>query len=291
LPASFRNGKAWVGVPDDRVEQFLVNDLNIDRLIEVLDYFFMLGKKYTPPRALHYQQALGLEILVTEQMDMHLLWSKSKVFIKPLPRYLLDSEFWEEFIECPKECKYKEHFQALRRSGQLHNSYKITGKHPCQHADLWMRAIGFSFSYVHLIAHESDFEIAKSKKLVPDGLNFEDWKCFVSRLLSATASGGKILKLVHRRFKYGELDLERLNQILMLRDPLGWLFQGNDVQGFLQGHVFLPPLSIYVAVVLVSMQARIVYTNVKENKALIAVMYGTIIFLVTFSMLILVQLA
>ncbi|KAM0255632.1 hypothetical protein ACHAQJ_005557 [Trichoderma viride] len=279
LPATFRNGRAWIGIPEDRVEQFLEKDLNVDRLTEVDDYFFMLGKENTPPRTLHYQQALGLEIFVTERMDMHLLWSNGKIFIKPLPRYLLDSQFWEEFLECPEECHYHFTFDVLRKGGQMRNT-KLAQDKPCKHNDLWMRAMGFAFSYVGLIAHESDFEIAKSKKLVPDGLDFEDWKCFVSRVLSDRTSGGRIFGQIDKRFTYGELDLARLNQIFVLRDLIRWLFPGNNDQGsfrdqrlfrdeaFFPDHFFLPPLSMYVAIVLVSMQVRTAYTNMKENKAL-----------------------
>lgn len=233
--------------------------------MEVFDCFFMLGKENTPPRALSYQQALGLEITVIEKMDMHLLYSKEKIFVKPLPRYLLEPNFWEEFLECPKECPYHTMFTALRRGGQLRSSFKLTELKPCSHSINWMRAIGFAFSYVALVSNESDFEIAKAKKLIPDDLNFEDWKYFVSRVLSDSA-GGKILRQIDKRFTYGELDLARLNQVFMIRDPFRWLFQGNEHRDFVQGRFFLPPLSIYVAIVLGYMFARAAYTKIKENK-------------------------
>lgn len=271
LPSSFRNGKAWTGIPEKRVEQFLTKDLSVDGLMEVFDCFFMLGKKNTPPRALSYQQALGLEITLIEKMDMHLLYCKDRLLIKPLPKYLLEPKFWEEYLECPDECPYNEMFTAFRRGGQLHNRHRLTELKTCNHCIIWMRAFGFAFSYVALVCTESDFKIAKAKDLIPDDINFEDWKYFVSRILSDSA-GGKILRQIDKRFTYGELDLARLNQISMIRTPLKWLFQGNEHRELVQSHFFLPPLSIYVAVVLGYRFAGIAYTKMKENQPLAAVM-------------------
>lgn len=119
--------------------------------MKVFDCFFMLGKKNTPPRALSYQQALGREITVIEKMDMHLLYSKDKILIKPLPKYLLEPKFWEQYLECPEECPYNDMFTAFRRGGQLHHSHRLTKLKPCNHSVIWMRALGFAFSYVGLV--------------------------------------------------------------------------------------------------------------------------------------------
>lgn len=265
MPASYRIGIAWIGIPENRVEQFLTIDLSVDRLMKAFDCFFMLGKEYIPPRALSYQQALGLEITVIEKMDMHLLYSKDKIFIKPFPRYLLEPKFWDEFLECPKECPYHSPFTTLRREGRLNSGFELTKLKPCNHSIIWMRAMGFAFSYVGLVRNRSDFEIAKGKNLMPDGLNFENWKYFVSRVLSDNA-GGKILRHIDKRFTFGELNLERLNQIFMIRSPLMWLCQGNEYRDFVQGPFFLPPFSIYVAVVMGYMLAGTAYTKFKKNK-------------------------
>ncbi|KAL7790765.1 hypothetical protein V8C37DRAFT_417339 [Trichoderma ceciliae] len=289
LPVSFRHGKAWIGPPHKRVHHFLVDDLNIDRLTEASPYFFMLGKA-SPPRPLHYQRALGLEIFVAERMDTHLLWAKGKIFIKPFPRYLLERQFWTEFLECPEGCPYALHSRLLRTSGHVRNNHRFTRHDPCAHSKLWRCAMGFVYSYMALVAHESDFDIAKSKRLVPEEVEFEDWKTFISRMLGSS----KIIGQIDERFLYGELDLARLNKLFMFRHPLKYLFQWNDGYGFFQDHFsLLPSLSIYMAVVLVSMQAGIAMTKLKENKALALVMYGTLMLslvsLVAVSTLTLVQ--
>ncbi|KAL7967262.1 hypothetical protein HDV63DRAFT_147777 [Trichoderma sp. SZMC 28014] len=270
LPSSFGNDTAWVGIPEQRVEEFLKGDLNVDRLMQVFDCFFMLGKGNVTPRALSYQQALGLEITVIEKMDMHLLYSKDRILIKPLPKYLLEPKFWEQHLECPEKCPYNGMFTALRKTGQFHNSHKFTKLKPCDHTIVWRRALGFAFSYVGLVCTRSDFNIAKAKHLIPDDVDFEDWKYFVSRILSKSA-GGKILKQIDKRFLYGELDLARLNQVFMIRSPFEWLSQDNEHRELVQSHFFLPPLSIHVAVVLGYHYARIAYREMKGNMALASV--------------------
>ncbi|KAL7818656.1 hypothetical protein V8C44DRAFT_318609 [Trichoderma aethiopicum] len=268
LPASFRNGSAWVGPPHNRVRYFLADDLNMKKLTEASAYFFLLGKVKSP-RPLHYQQAIGLEIQVSERMDTHLLWTKRKIYIKPFPRYLLEPKFWSEYLDCPRSCPYASDFRLLRESGLMRRSAQFSQEVPCEHSRLWKCAMGFVYSYVALIAHESDFAVAKSHRLVPDSLEFHEWKLFVDRMLR----GGKLYGQIDQRFTYGELDLARLNTIMMLRRPLRYLSSlGGDADGFFPGHRFspLPALSAAVASVLFSSeQAKTFATKLKENKFLV----------------------
>ncbi|KAH6607301.1 hypothetical protein Trco_003614 [Trichoderma cornu-damae] len=272
LPASFRHGQAWIGSPDKRVHRFLMDDLEMDRLTEVLSYFFMLGKA-SPPRPLHYQLALGLDIFVTERMDTHLLWAKGKIFIKPLPRYMLEPQFWAEYLDCPEDCPNHLDFMLLRASGPARRGRRATLRGPCDHSKLWKCAMGFVYSYIALIAHESDFGIAKSKGLVPEEVDFQGWKAFVSRMLVS----GRIYGQMDERFTYGELDLARLNKLFMFRHPIRYVLQWNECHGFFQDHVsLLPSLTIYMAVVLATMQASTVVAKLQENKTLVLVMYGSV---------------
>ncbi|KAK1255935.1 hypothetical protein MKX07_008194 [Trichoderma sp. CBMAI-0711] len=270
LPASFRNGSAWIGPPHNRVRYFLADDLNMDKLTEASAYLFIVGKVKSP-RPLHYQQALGLEVQVSERLDTHLLWANGKIYIKPLPRYVFEPKFWTEYLDCPKSCPYATDFHLLRESGLMRRSAQFSQEVPCEHSKLWKCAMGLVYSYVALIAHESDFAIAKSHKLVPDSLEFHEWKLFVDRMLR----GGKLYGQIDERFTYGELDLARLNTVMMLRRPLRYLSPwGGDSDGFFPGHRFspLPALSAAVATVFLSSeQTKLVMLKLKENKSLILV--------------------
>ncbi|QYS93293.1 hypothetical protein H0G86_000674 [Trichoderma simmonsii] len=283
LPASFRNGPAWVGIPHNRVQHFLKDDLNIERLEEASTYFSILGKA-KPPQALHHQQALGLEILVTEKMDTHLLWTKGKIFIKPFPRYLLDPEFWSEQLECPKGCAYASEFQMLRAAGLVRRKTRFSKRKPCSHSKLWKCAMGFVYSYIALISHESDFRIAKASKLLPDDMDFKDWQGFVERTLR---KNGKIHGQIDERFTYGELNMARLNTLLMLQQPRRYLFQDDGSYGFLRDHTsLLSPVSVYTGVVLASVQVRPTIANFKRNRPLtIALVILLVSFWVLYSVL------
>ncbi|KAH7113587.1 hypothetical protein EDB81DRAFT_848696 [Dactylonectria macrodidyma] len=53
-----------------------------------------------PPRALHHKLFLGREIFVTERMDMHLVWTTGRMLLKPIPRFLLEPDFWTKYLCC-----------------------------------------------------------------------------------------------------------------------------------------------------------------------------------------------
>ncbi|KAL7919548.1 hypothetical protein ACQKWADRAFT_315597 [Trichoderma austrokoningii] len=268
LPASFRHGPAWIGLAKNRVQQFLTSDLSVDRLLQVFDCFFVLGNGTVSPRTLSYQQALGLDVTAVDSMEMHMLYTKNKMFIKPLARYLMEPKFWYEHLECPDDCVYHDTFTMLRQGAQLHNSRRFTSIRPCSHSILWRRAMGFAFSYVALVSTQSDFDIAKAKALIPDDVTFDDWKHFVARVLSG-CGGGRILKLMDKRFTYGELDLARVNQVFMMRSPSEWLANMTVHREMVQSHFLLPPLSVDVAAIFARRFARIAQSKVQEHQYLI----------------------
>lgn len=92
LPASYRN-------PHDVVEaatltlDFLGQELRVDRLNDIHDWLWLAGRPM-PPRPLYYQIALRRQIVVHERMDLHLTWDRVRLFLKPIPRYLLHEQFW-----------------------------------------------------------------------------------------------------------------------------------------------------------------------------------------------------
>ncbi|KAF0331322.1 hypothetical protein GQ607_001630 [Colletotrichum asianum] len=67
-------------------------ELNLKRLADVHDWVWLAGRSMPPP-PLHYQNLLGRQIQVAEQMDMHLVWSKSKIWIKSIEQFLMEPRF------------------------------------------------------------------------------------------------------------------------------------------------------------------------------------------------------
>jgi len=88
LPATFRTKGDNIISPQPNIE-FLEQELLVKRINRVQDWLWACGRPM-PARPLHYQILLGRNITITENMELHLVWSKDRIFIKPIPLYLLD---------------------------------------------------------------------------------------------------------------------------------------------------------------------------------------------------------
>ncbi|CAK7227337.1 hypothetical protein SEUCBS140593_006542 [Sporothrix eucalyptigena] len=95
---------------------YLVTELGLGRLDGFNHHWFWLLGSPALPRPLHDSAHRGRTICVTERMDRHLglgLGSDGGrgggggridlLYLKPLPRFLLDTRFWEQVLSC--ECK------------------------------------------------------------------------------------------------------------------------------------------------------------------------------------------
>jgi hypothetical protein len=122
---------------------------------------------------------LGREIIITEDPNEHLVWHETRIFIKPLPIFLVDLDCWTRKI-----CKTKQLYEA---------------------------ACGFLLSYAWLVGHESDLRIAREKGLLPDFIHWATWTEFMSEFLEHIDL--QSLCGVSPRYQYGELRLSRLNKI------------------------------------------------------------------------------
>lgn len=133
--------------------------------------------------ALHRQRVKGREIIVTEEPRLHLVWIHNRIFIKPLPRYLLSYAFWEGYLD--------------ERSNKL-------GKYQ---SDIRKAASGFLRTYRYLIRHETDFNIAQQEhlSLIPKDVDWRSFSRFIAELSSIDDA------TVSKRYRYGELRLTRLN--------------------------------------------------------------------------------
>ena len=82
----------------------LAQELGLKRLRRLEPYLSVTGRP-VPPVPLHRHVLLGRRFLVTEQMDLHLVWSTDPldILLKLLPYYLLMNDFWERYLLC--ECE------------------------------------------------------------------------------------------------------------------------------------------------------------------------------------------
>jgi hypothetical protein len=131
------------------------------------------------PRSLYYQKFLRREIVIAEELDLHLVWAKSRIFIKPLPDFLLNYDFWETNISCDP---------------QLHRA-----------------ACGLLYSYCGLIRFGHDLRVAQESRLINENLDYRAWSDFARTILPNL--NPKDSNIMDKRFQYGELRLNRLDTI------------------------------------------------------------------------------
>ncbi|KAF5510886.1 hypothetical protein CGCS363_v003662 [Colletotrichum siamense] len=264
LPAVYRDAHENLNNPsvsENNILACIDKELNLKRLADVHNWLWLAGRPM-PPRPLHYQDLLGRQIQVTEQMDMHLVWSKSKIWIKPLPRFLMEPRFWQDYLSC--------------KPGPINGTHHID-RQPCSCRLRRQRALGFFFSYAALVSYESDFIIARDKHLVPMEFNWLTWRRFVKELLD----NENIYRDIDPRFHYGELRLNRLNKLYYLwKTPLrAYRSYWNQYGSFFEGNfTWMASSTIYLVVVLTAMQVGLGTSMLKDNHAFQRASYGFTVF-------------
>lgn len=252
LPATWRTPKKHITLPEDDLENFVAHDLLATRLESVHNHLWMVGRML-PPRPLHVQLLMSRAIVVTDKIELHLVWTKGKIFVKPLPRYLLDESF----------CKAR-----------------IDGK-----AKLAECARGILFTYTALVASESDFRIAFDMGLLPRTMDWSAWRTIVRRFVERySVSGQDIYTVINKRYLYGELRLDRLNTIYRwLRGS--WLYgYSQETSPSLYSDFFtdnfgkLAAALAYMVIVLTAMQVGLADDLLENNKAFRQACYGFTIF-------------
>ncbi|KAF5669915.1 kinesin light chain [Fusarium denticulatum] len=229
---------------------YLRVDLETPRLDKIYSFLWLAGLP-RPARPLHRQNLLMRTIYLTENPDEHLVWHDASLFIKPIPAYLLDYEFWEQEL--------------------------------CNDAALYESAYGLLVSYVWLVRHPSDLRVASGAGLLPADIDWNDWVVFVTDLNVRLDS--TMLCNVDLRYRYGELRLSRLNTLYRL--GLAGFSLRNVVYGFMSGSVryttffernfgWILGVFVYVTVVLSAMQVALATDKFSNSDNFQQFSYGII---------------
>jgi hypothetical protein len=246
LPAVYHTPEKLLRRPKDDIEQFLKDDLCIPRLERIHKYLWLAGKQL-PASPLHEQENLRRKIHISEQVDLHLCLADSSIFIKPLPEYLLDFNFWSQNICCDSK--------------------------------LYESARGFLLSYAWLVSREIDFKIAKDKELLPslsgDELIWEKWVEIISKFLESVDLEETSRKGFSSRYQFGELDIRKLNLIYRLVPDLyfrylssGYHFGNYQFDAFFRRNFsWLLVAFAYTTVILTAMQLGLATNNLRDSNA------------------------
>ena len=230
------------------LQTYLEGDLDVDGLNKVHKHLWFAG---LPQRArpLHHQLMIDRKIMLTERADLHLLWHDDRLYLKPLPDYLLSYGIWEA---------------ALLKDGILFENAK-----------------GLLLSYLWLIRQKSDFLIAQSEDLVSKDLTWGHWATFVTAIFSNIVSDS--FDGISPRYLYGELRLSRVNLIYRLcrntrssKTLIRGHFYGYHTYASFIGQNFAWVLTVivYITIVLTAMQVGLATTELQSSQSFNRASYG-----------------
>ncbi|CAH0047352.1 unnamed protein product [Clonostachys solani] len=260
LPACYMNQSDDLDVPE-LSDAYIWRILDVDRLDQLARWLWMAGRP-RPPLPLHIQVSANPEILLTERIQKHLVWNHRGIFIKPMPRLLLEPHFWDRHLSCLKDCLCSD-----------------DGTEQCDRRKAYRSARGFLFSYAALVRFEGDFLIAKDKNLLPSEVTWGAWREFVRQTLASES----IYEEISPRFVFGELDTRILTR--MLNAWSSWSGQIRyERYGFRYGSFFrdsfsvLATITVFIAIVLTAMQVGLATTLLSDNATFQSVSYGFTVF-------------
>ncbi|EFX04481.1 hypothetical protein CMQ_1409 [Grosmannia clavigera kw1407] len=269
LPGVYREaGQSVLTVPA-LTAAYLTAELDLGRLDDYSHHWFWLLDSPALPRPLHDCRHKSRVICLTERLDRHLGLGLSAggggsakqtlLFVKPLPRLLLDVRFWQ-MLSCNR--------------GDSSHTHAHCPKH-----HLWECALGFLYSYAALVPCESDFRLAQHHGLLPAEVAWTGWRVLVGQVATCADVRGRRF---HQRFRYGELWLHRLREMAQLRrggllpvlvgrlDRIGRFFQDNVRS--------LASLVAYMAVVLSALQTGLTTVRLADSAAFQSLAAGFTVF-------------
>jgi hypothetical protein len=178
-------GQPRIALQDPNIGSYLQAELITPLLNKLSPHLWLVAKQDSSHvSSLSHQIVRGRDIIITENPELHLVWIYDRVYIKPIPMYLLSHAFWE--------------FYLVSKNSPIPEPLR---------QDIAKAAQGFLRSYSYLIRHKSDFLLAQDAKhrLLPENIRY-------SRFIRLITEFEHIPDInVSPRYAFGELRLTRLN--------------------------------------------------------------------------------
>jgi hypothetical protein len=268
-PKAARNhlaGQPSILHDDDQVPAYIKNELVTPKLNKMAPHLWLLATpSSTHVSPLHEQIVRGRQVVISENPELHLVWIGSRVFIKPLPIYLLSRTFWEYY---------------------LHAS-KATPEQEQRRVQLAQAALGYMRSYHHLIRHESDFHIAVNMHLVPPNVTHLQFMVFISGFRKISDDE------VSPRYRFGELRMTRLNAWarLLLGEPyfhkVAWQYADVFARYYAPYLFVFSVVSVILSAMQVGVGARTEWSSFQGVSAWFSVL--TLVFVVLVSLILILD--
>ncbi|KAK8131611.1 hypothetical protein PG984_008049 [Apiospora sp. TS-2023a] len=199
-PITHIPGDPAVGLGHDDVGAYVSKHLSTPVLDELYGKLWLGARKsgaHIDP--LHTQKVKGRIIVPTEDPSLHLIWNRDKIYIKPVPEFLLNHDFWSMYLQSSDQGP------APRDSRGRPQPQPPIPSH--------LTAAGFLRSYALLIPNRLDFMLAKESYLVPLEIDWLEWSKFVITFRH------KQDHEVAKRYHYGQIRLSRLHWAIRIFRP------------------------------------------------------------------------
>jgi hypothetical protein len=189
--SAFRDDKPKTTLPsyprtlinDTAMGTFLTQELTTPDLDKFHKFLWLCGTQSgTDIAPISEQSVRGRTIIVTENVEMHMLWINDRIYLKSIPRFLLSYAFWDFYL-----------------------GTRNTGLTDAQKIEVGKAARGYLRSYAYLIRRKLDFQIAQEKGLIPPRIKFSKFVTFIRGFETLENED------ISLRYSYGELRLGRLN--------------------------------------------------------------------------------
>ncbi|TKX23875.1 hypothetical protein C1H76_3813 [Elsinoe australis] len=255
FPVATRNDKKDVVPTIDPNDDIVVvaslkSDLCVQRITNIESWLWVCGR-LLPPRALNTQAVLRREIVPSEDVELHMLWTSGKIFIKPLPFYFRSEDF---------------------------RKYMYNSKEPWS-----FDGRGLLYSYTALLAHPYDLKLAIDIGLMCPKMEWEEWQDIVTEFMKQHPYPD-VFQSISPRYHYGELRLSRLDKIY--RWGKGNLLRGySNLTGntrwadfFSDNFGKIAAVLFYVTIVLTAMQVGLATDTLGLDQAFQRASYGFTVF-------------
>ena len=169
------------------LSEFLLGDICPKKLNGLAPHLWLCSTpSHTNIPPLHHHAIHGRTIIASEDPALHLIWFTGRIFIKPLPAYLLSHAFWQQYMYGGEPCENK---KLVAQSG-----------------------LGLLRSYIYSICYERDLRIAQEPHLalVPPEVTWKQW-CDFSASFEAIGNSE-----VAPRYHFGKIQLSRLHWLVRI---------------------------------------------------------------------------
>ncbi|CAG7942402.1 unnamed protein product [Penicillium salamii] len=186
-PKDYLPGEPRLGINDHRVYEYLQSEFMTETLNDLSPHLWLVATlDSTHISSLRHQIVRGRNVIITEDPGLHLVWIYDRVFVKPMPKYLLSHAFWEFYLDDANP-------MIPISADERENTKKAI--------------LGFMRSYAFLIDHKSDFDLAtnESSRLLPKNIKYSAFVKFIMEFKHLPDEN------VSLRYKFGDLRLSRLN--------------------------------------------------------------------------------